>query len=93
MIARDEQEKRDVCCAPHHGAEEGGAEQHEEGDEEHKQRCGDERNDGDRAEEHPHCVTGDCTEFGAEEIPVSAEKCTYRDDQLPNVVAESLALR
>ena len=78
---------------PHHGAEEGAAEQHEEGDKQRKQRCRDERDDGDRAEEYANCVARDCTEFGAEEIPVSAEKCTYRDDQLPNVVAESLALR
>ena len=80
-------------CSPDHRPEEGGTEQHEERDEQRKQRCSDERDDGDRTKEHPHCVTRDCAEFGGEEAPVSADECANRDDQLLNVVAEALALR
>ena len=81
-----------MCCAPDHGAEERGAEQHEDGNKKCKQRCCNERNYGDRSEQHAHCITRDRTEFGAEEIPMTADECAHRNNQLRNVVAESLAL-
>ena len=80
-------------CAPDHRAEEGGTEQHEDGDKQRKQRCRDKRNDGDRTDEHANGIARDCTEFGGEEAPVSADERAHRDDQLLNVVAEALALR
>ena len=82
-----------MCCAPDHRTEEGGTEQHEDGDKKRKQRCCDERNDGDCTDQYADCVAGDRTEFGGEEAPVSADERTHRDDQLLNVVAEALALR
>ena len=81
-----------MCRAPDHGAEERGAEQHEEGDEERKQRRSDECDDRNCAEQHTNGITRDRTEFGAEEIPMTADECAHRNDQLRNVVAESLAL-